>query len=126
MRAGTRIPCWIRDHAQGREYLPNPAARYNDSRTPARLGKGANRNDPRGMMPKARILTMPARPEVNYSPRERSDPRYIEGQRLLVEAIRYLVQADPEGNLPAVELLSEHFRTKFRSTDHPPVLHGQG
>jgi len=74
-------------------------------------------------MPKARILTMPALPpDGNRVPRGHSDPRYIEGQRLLVEAIRYLVQTDPEGNLPAVELLSEHFRTKFRSTDRPAVL----
>lgn len=77
-------------------------------------------------MPKARILTMPAPPaDVSRVPRRRSDPRYIEGQRLLVEAIRYLVQTDPEGNLPAVELLSEHFRTKFRSTDRPVVLERQ-
>ncbi len=76
-------------------------------------------------MPKARILTMPAPPEVNHAPRERSDPRYIEGQRLLVEAIRYLVQTDAQGNLPAVELLSEHFRTKFRSTDRPTLLQPQ-
>lgn len=76
-------------------------------------------------MPKARILTMPARPEVNHLPRQHSDPRYIEGQRLLVEAIRYLVQSDPQGNLPAVELLSEHFRTKFRSSDRPAVLQQQ-
>jgi hypothetical protein len=73
-------------------------------------------------MPKAKILTMPAPPDVNHLPRERSDPRYIEGQRVLVEAIRYLVQTDPQENLPAVELLSEHFRTKFRSTDRPYVL----
>jgi hypothetical protein len=70
-------------------------------------------------MPKARILTMPAPPDVSRTPRGHSDPRYIEGQRLLVEAIRYLVQTDPQANLPAVELLSEHFRTKFRSTDRP-------
>ncbi len=76
-------------------------------------------------MPKARILTMPAPPEVNHLPRERSDPRYLEGQRLLVEAIRYLVQTDPQSNLPAVELLSEHFRTKFRSTDHPAAPQSQ-
>lgn len=77
-------------------------------------------------MSKARILTMPAPPpDVNHVARRRSDPRYIEGQRLLVEAIRYLVQTDPEGNLFAVELLSEHFRTKFRSTDRPAVLHPQ-
>jgi len=73
-------------------------------------------------MPKARILTMPARPEVNHLPRQNSDPRYIEGQRLLVEAIRYLVQTDAEANFPAIELLSEHFRTRFRSTDRPAVL----
>ncbi len=70
-------------------------------------------------MPKARILTMPAKPEINHAQRRHSDPRYLEGQRLIVEAIRYLVQTDPEDNLPAVELLSEHFRTQFRSTDHP-------
>jgi hypothetical protein len=76
-------------------------------------------------MPKARILTMPAPPDVSHTPRGHSDPRYIEGQRLLVEAIRYLVQTDPQANLPAVELLSEHFRTKFRSTDRPYVLQSQ-
>ena len=73
-------------------------------------------------MPKAKILTMPARPEPNRAPRDRVDPRYIEGQRLLVEAIRYLVQSDLEENLPAVELLSEHFRTNFRATDRPFLL----
>ncbi len=76
-------------------------------------------------MSKARILIMPARPDANHPPREHSDPRYLEGQRLLVEAIRYLVQTDAQGNLPAVELLSEHFRTKFRSTDRPAVLQMQ-
>ncbi len=65
---------------------------------------------------------MPAPPpDGSRVPRAHSDPRYIEGQRLLVEAIRYLVQSDPEGNLPAVELLSEHFRTRFRSTDRPAL-----
>jgi hypothetical protein len=74
----------------------------------------------------ARILTMPApHLDINHRPRGRSDPRYIEGQRLLVEAIRYLVQTDPQANVSAVELLSEHFRTKFRSTDRPVLLHSQ-
>ena len=74
-------------------------------------------------MPKARILTMPAPPPDGSRPlRGRSDPRYIEGQRLLVEAIRYLVQTDPQANMSAVELLSDHFRTKFRSTDRPALL----
>jgi hypothetical protein len=77
-------------------------------------------------MPKAKILTMPAMPDFTHQQRARfGDPRYVEGQRLLVEAIRYLVQSDPQGNVPAVELLSEHFRTKFRSTDRPESLQPQ-
>jgi len=55
----------------------------------------------------------------------KSDPRYVEGQRLIVEAIRYLVRSNPESNLPAVELLSEHFRTKFRMSDKPELLQPQ-
>jgi hypothetical protein len=78
-------------------------------------------------MPKAKILTMPALPDMSHLKRNRSgDPRYLVGQRLLVEAIKYLVQTDPEGNLPAVELLSEHFRTKFRITDRPGTLQPEG
>lgn len=76
-------------------------------------------------MPKAKILTMPAPPNPNRVPRGHSDPRYIEGQRLLVEAIRYLVRTDLEENLPAVEFLSDHFRSKFRSTDGPHLLQPQ-
>lgn len=72
-------------------------------------------------MPKAKILTMPAPPDAGRAARGRSDPRYIEGQRLLVEAIRYLVRSDLDENLAAVELLSDHFRTKFRSTDRPQL-----
>jgi hypothetical protein len=48
-----------------------------------------------------------------------SDPAYIEGQRLLVQAMSYLVKADPENNRSALELLSEHVRTKFRMSDSP-------
>jgi hypothetical protein len=52
--------------------------------------------------------------------RERtSDPRYVDGQRLLVEAMRYLAQTDPLANRGAIELLSEHVRTRFRMTDSP-------
>jgi len=54
-------------------------------------------------MPKAKILTMPALPAVNHGTRRRSDPRYIEGQRIIVQAIRYLVQSDAAENLAAVE-----------------------
>ena len=66
---------------------------------------------------------MPSAPRVRES--RQGDPRYVEGQRLVVQAIRYLVQSDPDGNLPAVELLSEHFRTKFRMSDKPEELQPQ-
>lgn len=77
-------------------------------------------------MPKGKLLTMPALPDLSHLKRTRTgDPRYVEGQRLLVQAIRYLVQSDPKENLAAVELLSEHFRTRFRITDHPDSLQPQ-
>ena len=69
---------------------------------------------------------MPALPEVRHIRRSRAgDPRYVEGQRLIVEAIRYLVTSGSETDLPAVELLSEHFRTKFRMTDKPVTPQSQ-
>jgi hypothetical protein len=77
-------------------------------------------------MPKAKVLTMPALPGARRVRRnQEGDPRYVEGQRLITQAIRYLVQSDPERNVPAVELLSEHFRTKFRMSDKPDVLQPQ-
>ncbi|HWR36059.1 MAG TPA: hypothetical protein VN622_09350 [Clostridia bacterium] len=67
-----------------------------------------------------KVLIIPARPSSEHLKRKRSsDPRYVEGQRLLVGAMRYLAQADLESNRPAIELLSEHFRTKFRMSDKP-------
>jgi hypothetical protein len=77
-------------------------------------------------MSKARILTMPALHDTTRVRRGLAgDLRYVEGQRLVVEAIRYLVRSDPRGNLPAVELLSQHFRTKFRMSDKPELLQPQ-
>jgi hypothetical protein len=68
----------------------------------------------------ARVLTIPVVPDTSKPRRPRNDdPRYVEGQRILVEAIRYLTQSDMNSNRPAIELLSEHFRTKFRMTDVP-------
>lgn len=68
----------------------------------------------------AKVFTIPVPPNVNRKRRERtSDPRYVEGQRLLVEAMRYLTQADPVTNRSAIELISEHVRTRFRMTDSP-------
>ena len=68
----------------------------------------------------AKVFTIPVPPNVNRKRRERtSDPRYVEGQRLLVEAMKYLTQADPVKNRAAIELISEHVRTRFRMTDSP-------
>ncbi len=67
-----------------------------------------------------KVVVIPARPSADRLGRNRtSDPRYIDGQRLLVKAMEYLVKSDPEGNRPAVELLSEHVRTNFRMSDSP-------
>jgi hypothetical protein len=68
----------------------------------------------------AKVFTIPVRPDANRSKRERTaDPRYVEGQRLLVQAMRYLAQTDPRMNRPAISLLSDHFRNNFRMSDHP-------
>ena len=72
----------------------------------------------------AKVFTIPVLPDPARRRRSRKgvqndDPRYIEGQRLLVEAMKYLVQQDPQQNKDAVMLLSEHFRTRFRMTDRP-------
>ncbi len=68
----------------------------------------------------AKLFTIPVRPNPTERKKERhSDPRYVEGQRLLVEAMKYLLQMDPDDNRPAVELLSEHVRTQFRMSDRP-------
>jgi hypothetical protein len=38
---------------------------------------------------------------------------------MLVEAMKYLAQSDKDANRSAIELLSDHVRTKFRMTDSP-------
>jgi hypothetical protein len=68
----------------------------------------------------AKVFTIPVPPDVTRKPRERtSDPRYMEGQRILVEAMKYLAQSDPMANRNAITLLSEHVRTRFRMSDSP-------
>ncbi len=68
----------------------------------------------------AKVLTIPVVPDPSRRKRSRaSDKRYVDGQKILVEAMRYLVQADPRANREAVELLSEHFRNNFRMSDTP-------
>jgi len=70
----------------------------------------------------AKLFTIPAIPDPTRRKSNRltdGDPRYVEGQRLLVEAMKYLTLQDPQVNRPAIELLSEHFRTQFRMSDSP-------
>ena len=68
----------------------------------------------------AKVFTITVPPKLGNKRRERSsDPRYVDGQRLLVDAMKYLAQADPLQNRPAIELISEHVRTRFRMSDSP-------
>lgn len=68
----------------------------------------------------AKVFTIPVPPDISRKTRERTpDPRYVDGQRILVEAMRYLAQTDPISNRNAIELLSEHVRTRFRMSDSP-------
>jgi hypothetical protein len=74
--------------------------------------------------PLAKVFTIPVVPDpTRRKGKKRSlGPDYIQGQQLLVEAMRYLAKQDPEGNRDAIALLSEHFRTRFRMSDHPQDL----
>jgi hypothetical protein len=68
----------------------------------------------------AKVFTITVPPKMGRKRRERNpDPRYVDGQRLLVEAMKYLAQSDPVANRPAIELISEHVRTRFRMSDSP-------
>ncbi|HEY6305494.1 MAG TPA: hypothetical protein VI488_03425 [Candidatus Angelobacter sp.] len=70
----------------------------------------------------AKVLTIPVVPSRRQAKKSMLDARYIEGQRLLVEAMKYLAQQDPDGNKEAIMLLSEHFRTRFRMSDRPTEM----
>jgi hypothetical protein len=68
----------------------------------------------------AKVFTIPVAPDPKRRHRVRtSDPRYVEGQRLIVDAMKYLTQSDKDSNRPAIELLSDHFRNNFRMSDTP-------
>jgi hypothetical protein len=67
----------------------------------------------------AKVFVIPRIPRPKKKGDRSSDPRYIEGQRLLVEAMKYLAKSDPSENRPAISLLSEHFFTNFRMSDKP-------
>jgi hypothetical protein len=69
----------------------------------------------------AKVFTIPVLPDPSRRKGKlrSGDPRYIDGQKLLVDAMKYLAQQDPDANKDAVMLLSEHFRTRFRMSDKP-------
>jgi hypothetical protein len=69
----------------------------------------------------AKVFTIPVLPDPGRrrGKTRSSDPRYIEGQQLLVDALKYLIQQDQDENKDAIQLLSEHFRTRFRMSDRP-------
>jgi hypothetical protein len=68
----------------------------------------------------AKVFTITVPPKLGNKRRERSsDPRYVDGQRRLIEAMKYLAQSDPVRNRSAIELISEHVRTRFRMSDSP-------
>jgi hypothetical protein len=75
------------------------------------------------LIPMVRVFTIPVPPNIVGRKRRESDPdpRYVDGQRQLVEAMRYLAQADPVANREAIQLISEHVRTRFRMTDSPLI-----
>jgi hypothetical protein len=71
-------------------------------------------------MARSKVVIIPARPDPSGRDRIRTDdPRYVEGQRVLMEAMKYLLHSDRNGNRDAAELLMEHVRTKFRMSDSP-------
>ena len=71
----------------------------------------------------AKVFTIPVLPDPTRRKRERSGgAKYVEGQRVLVEAMKYLAKQDRRDNRPAIELLFDHFRSQFRVTDSPERL----
>lgn len=70
----------------------------------------------------AKVFTIPVKPDPTRRRNKRdrdSDPRYVEGQRVLVEAMKYLAQTNKEANRDAIDLLFEHFQSNFRISDSP-------
>jgi hypothetical protein len=60
----------------------------------------------------AKVFTITVPPDLGRKKRERTtDPRYVDGQRLLVEAMKYLAQSDPVTNRGAIEF--------FGTCSHP-------
>jgi hypothetical protein len=55
----------------------------------------------------AKVFTITVPPKLGNKRRERTaDPRYVDGQKLLVDAMKYLAQDDPIRHRTAIELIS--------------------
>ena len=69
----------------------------------------------------AKVFTLPVKPnpKSRRSRQRMDDTRYVEGQRLLVEAMKYLTKSDKDANRSAIELLFDHFQSNFRVSDTP-------
>ena len=67
----------------------------------------------------ARVFTISVTPHPKRKKKRIPDDRFLEGQRVLAAAIKYLSQSDPRRNRGAITFLSEHFRTRFRMSDSP-------
>ena len=70
----------------------------------------------------SKVFTIPVQPDPTKRRNKRDrahDPRYMEGQRLLVEAMKYLAQSNKDANREAIDFLFEHFQTNFRISDSP-------
>ena len=69
-------------------------------------------------MKKSKVVIIPARPDpTRHTRTPQPDPRYVEGQRQLMAAIRHLLQTDRVANRDAAEFILEHVRTGFRMSD---------
>ncbi|MGI9104384.1 MAG: hypothetical protein ACR2IF_18225 [Terriglobales bacterium] len=69
----------------------------------------------------ARVFTIPVQPnpKSRRSRDRKEDPRYVEGQRVLADAMKYLTKSDKKANRSAIELLFDHFQSNFRVSDTP-------
>ena len=70
----------------------------------------------------AKVFTIPVTPNPSSRRNKRdrtSDPRYVEGQRLLVDAMKYLAKSNKDTNRQAIDFLFEHFQNNFRMSDTP-------
>ena len=68
----------------------------------------------------SKVFVIPVTPQGRRRDTARKgDSRYLEGQRMIVDAMKYLTLSDRKENQPAIALLSELFRTRFRMSDSP-------